>query len=118
MAVQAPRFTFHWQMASWPQIKTPLDPVAQLYQLLLPLESVEALYADWHPDGFDVWIIANNTTEADRDQIYDQEWSLMQQFPGLGVNFYLVDRSEVDPAAMINLDDADFFLRFPRLPHA
>ena len=42
----------------------------------------------------------------------------MQQFPGLGFDFHLVDRSEVDPAAMINLDDADFFLRFPRLPHA
>lgn len=92
-------------------IQSPLDPIAFLYERLTPLQTVEAIYADWHPDGFEVWLVANQTTVADRELIYDQEWALMQKFPQLGFDFRLIDRSQSDTT--ISLDDADFSLRLP-----
>jgi hypothetical protein len=118
MTIQAPPATLRWPMAKWPEIKTILDPIVYFYELLLPLEKVVALYANRHSDGFDVWVVADDTTVTDREQIYDQEWALMQQFPDLGFDFRLVDRAQSAPTEMVNLDSVDIFLRFPRFSHA
>ena len=108
----------HWMVTYSENLKTPLEPLAYLYQLLMPLQTVEALYADWRPEGFEIWMVANQTTVADREQIYTQEWALMQKFPMLGFDFHFVDRSQSDAAPLISLDDADFCLRLPRFVYA
>jgi len=95
-----------------------LNPVVKFYDLLSPLLVVEALYAEWHPDGLVVWLVVNGASEADRERIYDQEWALMQAFPGLGLDVHLLDRQEIDPAAVTDLEHVDVFLRFPSLAHA
>jgi hypothetical protein len=79
---------------------------------------VEALYAEWHPDGLLVWLVVNGTTEADRERIYEQEWALMQDFPGLGLDVHLLDCQETDPQTVADLEQVDVFFRFPHLAHA
>lgn len=95
-----------------------LNPLANFYERLLPIEAVEAIYADWRPDGLEIWLVVYHATEADREQIYDHELALMQDFPSLGVDTYLLDRSEVDPVKVVDLTAVDAFLRFPRSDHA
>lgn len=95
-----------------------LDPLTYFYERLLPVETVEAIYADWHPDGLDVWLIVYDATEADREQIYNHEQVLMQTFPGLGLDTRLIDRSKVDPIEAVDLRAVDAFLRFPRSAYA
>lgn len=95
-----------------------LDPLTSFYERLLPLETVEAIYADWHMDGLQVWLIVNRASEAEREQIYEQELALMQAFPDLGLDTHLIDRSQVDPLETVDLSNVDAFLRFPRLAHA
>lgn len=72
-----------------------LDPVVQFYRQLLSLQVVEALYGEWHPDGLEVWLVLHGATEADRERIYEQEWALMEAFPGLGLDVHLLDRQAV-----------------------
>ena len=50
-----------------------LDPLTYFYERLLPVETVEAIYADWRPDGLDVWLIVYDATEADREQIFNAD---------------------------------------------
>jgi hypothetical protein len=95
-----------------------LNPVVKFYQWLLPLQVIEALYAEWHPDGLAVWLVVNGATEADRERIYEQELTLMQAFPGLGLDVHLLDRQETDPKTITDLEQVDVFLRFPQLAHA
>ena len=95
-----------------------LDPLSDFYERLLPLEVVEALYADWHSDGLEVWLVVYRAGAADRKQIYEEELGLMQAFPGLGLDTHLIDRTEVDPLTIVDLTAVDAFLRFPRLLHA
>jgi hypothetical protein len=118
MNVKAPKVTPVWLASDEPELKTALDPLAYLYELLQPVEKVVALYADRHPDGFDIWIVADATTAADREQIYDREWALMQQFPGLGFDFRLLDRAQSVSGDLVDLDNADLFLRLPRFAYA
>jgi len=118
MVVKAPKVAAHWPLADWPEVKTILDPIAYLYELMLPLEKVVALYSDRQPDGFDVWIVAENTTPTDREQIYDQELALMRQYPSLNFDFRLVDQALTGPADLVDLADSDLFLRLPRVSHA
>jgi hypothetical protein len=113
MGVLAPKVT-----ASGQAMVTYLDPLTSFYERLLPLKTVEAIYADWHPDGLEVWLIVYRATEADREQIYNHERALMQTFPGLGVDTRLIDRSEVDPVEAVDLAAVDAFLRFSRPAHA
>ncbi len=112
--LRAPRVMPHRTIASRPKAKTAFDPIVYLYERLLPLEKVEALYADRQPDGFDIWIVVNNTAVADRERIYDQEWGLMQQFPNLGFDFRLIDRTQSALTDLVDLGDADLFMRFLR----
>ncbi len=91
-----------------------LDPLTDFYGRLMPIEAVEAIYADWQVDGLELWLIIYRATEADRQQIYEQELALMQAFPGLGLDIRLIDRSQVDPVKTIDLTSVDAFLRFPR----
>lgn len=95
-----------------------LDPLTNFYERLLPLETVEAMYADWHLDGLEVWLIVNHAAEAERAQIYEHELALMQTFPNLGLDTHLIDRSEIDPLEAIDLTAVDAFLRFSRPAHA
>lgn len=95
-----------------------LDPLSDFYERLLPLEVVEAIYADWQADGLEVWLVVYRASEADRRQIYEHELALMQTFPELGLNTYLIDRTEVDPLTTVDLTTVDAFLRFPRPRHA
>jgi hypothetical protein len=95
-----------------------LDPLASFYQRLLPLDTVEAIYADWHVDGLEVWLIVNRATEAEREQIYEHELALMQAFSDLGLDTHLIDRSDGDPLEAVDLTAVDAFLRFPRSTHA
>jgi hypothetical protein len=95
-----------------------LDPLSAFYERLLPLEAVEAIYADWHPDGLEMWLVVYRASTTDRQQIYEHELALMQAFPGLGLDTHLIDRAEVDPLTTVDLTAVDAFLRFPRLHHA
>jgi hypothetical protein len=113
MAVQIPKVTQSHQ----PEIMF-LDPLTDFYERLLPLETVEALYADWRPDGLEVWLVVNRVTETNRKQIYAQELAVMQAFPGLGLDTRLIDRTEIDPGEVVDLTTVDAFLRFPRLAYA
>lgn len=111
MAIQAP--TIHRQPSF-----TPVDPITAFYQRLLPIASVEALYADWQADGLAVWLVVYQASAAEREQIFAQELALMQAFPDLGIDTHLIDRSESDPAAIVDLTSVDAFLRFSRPAHA
>lgn len=95
-----------------------LSPITDYYRRLQPLETVQAMYAEWHQDGLDVWLILNQATEEDREQIYKHELALMQAFPGLGLDTRLIERTDVDVEESIDLTTVDVFLRFPRLTHA
>lgn len=95
-----------------------LDPLSDFYERLLPLKVVEAIYADWRADGLEVWLVVYQASEADRQQIYEHELALMQAFPELGLDTYLIDRTEVDPLTTVDLTTVDAFLRFPRPRHA
>lgn len=95
-----------------------LNPVVRFYHLLLPLTVVEALYAEWEADGLEVWLVVNGATSTDRERIFEQEWALMQAFPGFGLDVHLLDRQETDPNMVTNLEHADVFLRFPQPTHA
>ena len=114
MEVQAPKVVNAGQLTV-----NLLDPLTTFYEHLLGLETVEAMYADWQPDGLDVWLVIYRATEADREQIYAQEIALLQAFPGLGLDVRLIDRSEVNPTDAVDLTAVDVFLRFPhRFQHA
>ena len=113
MAVQAPKIVNDKQVPI-----TFLDPLTDFYERLLPLATVEAIYADWRPDGLDVWLVINQASEANREEIYRHELAIMQAFPGIGLDIRLIDRAEIDPNETIDLMMVDAFLRFPRLPHA
>ncbi len=112
MEVQAPKVVDTGQLT----VKL-LDPLAAFYERLLALEIVEAMYANWQPDGLDVWLVVYRATETDREQIYAQEIALIQAFPGLGLDVHLIDRSEVNPTDAVDLTAVDAFLRFPRGSH-
>lgn len=117
MNLKAPKMPVLTQ-GSQPARSALLDPVVKFYQLLSPLQVVEALYAEWHPDGLEVWLVVNGATEADRERIYEQEWALMQAFPGLGLDVHLLDRQEIDPNLVTDLERVDVFLRFSETVHA
>ncbi len=117
MDAQAPKVVTPSQ-SNRPANRTMLDPLVKLYHQLLPIRVIEALYAEWHPDGLEVWLVLNGATEADRERIYEQEWALMQAFPGLGLDVHLLDRQEVNLETAIDLDHVDVFLRFPEAAHA
>ncbi|HXV42305.1 MAG TPA: hypothetical protein VEC96_04545 [Anaerolineae bacterium] len=61
----------------------------------------------------ELWLVVYHASEADRQQIYEQELALMQAFPGLGLDTRLIDRAEVDPLTVVDLTNVDAFLRFP-----
>ena len=113
MTIQAPK-----TISDNPPMLAFLDPLTSYFERLLPIQTVEALYADWQPDGMDVWLVVNQATEEDRNQIFTQELSVLQAFPGLGLDTRMVDRAQVDVNEAIDLLSMDMFLRFPRLLHA
>lgn len=80
-----------------------LDPLTNYFERLLPIQSVEALYADWQPDGLEVWLVVNQATEEDRKQVFMQELAVLQAFPGLGLDTRMVDRAEADVNEKIDL---------------
>ena len=112
MEVLAPKIVNTLQTAV-----TFLDPLSTFYERLLPFEAVEASYADWHPDGLEVWLVVYRANATDRQQIYKHELALMRAFPDLGLDTRLIDRAEVDPLTAVDLTAVDTFLRFPRLHH-
>lgn len=111
MTIQAPKT----MMDGLPMF---LDPLTHYFERLLPIQTVEALYADWQPDGLEVWLVVNQATEEDRKQIFTQELAVLQAFPGLGLDTRMVDRAEADVNEKIDLLSMDMFLRFPRVLHA
>lgn len=117
MNLQAPQISVLTQGSQFPG-HVLLNPVVEFYRLLLPLQVVEALYAVYHPDGLDIWLVVNAATETDRERIYEQEWALMQAFPGLGLDVHLLDRQEINPEMVANLEQVDVFLRLPQPAHA
>jgi len=112
MTIQAPK-----TMPDIPAVLAFLDPITSYFERLMSIQAVEALYADWQPDGLDVWLVVNQATESDREQIYSQELAVLQAFPGLGLDTRIVDRAKVD-LIDIDLMSMDMFLRFPRVVHA
>jgi hypothetical protein len=110
MAIQAP--TIHKQSTF-----TPVDPITAFYQRLLPIAAVEALYADWHPDGLEVWLVVYQASAAEREQIFTQELALMKAFPDIGIDTHLIERTEAEPSAIVDLTTVDAFLRFSRTAH-
>ena len=79
------------------------------------LEKLLARAQDW---GLMIWVIVNNSTEDMRYQIYDKEWELMQRFPGLGVNFHVIDRQDRPLEQLVTLQDIDLQFTFRELAHA
>jgi hypothetical protein len=110
MAIQAP--TIHKQSTF-----TLVDAITAFYKRLLPIATVEALYADWHPGGLEVWLVVYQASAAEREQIFAQELALMQAFPNIGLDTHLIDRAEVAPSTAVDLTTVDAFLRFPRATH-
>jgi hypothetical protein len=97
---------------------TVVDPLTTFYQKLEAITAVEALYANWHPDGLEVWLIVYQLSPAARKEIFAQELALMQAFPGLGIDTHLIDRAAGDSLASIDLTSVDAFLRFSRPSYA
>jgi hypothetical protein len=101
-----------------PSTFTVVDPLTMLYEKLEPITAVEALYANWHSDGLEVWLVVHQLSPAARKEIFAQELALMQAFPGLGIDTHLIDRAAGDSLATIDLASGDAFLRFSRPSYA
>jgi len=87
-------------------------------RMLTGVPTVEKLLARVQDWGLAVWIIVNNSTEDIRYQIYDKEWEFMQRFPGLGVNFTLIDREGQPLEQLATLQDIDLQFTLRELAHA
>jgi hypothetical protein len=97
---------------------TSVDPLTTFYHQLQAIPAVEALYANWHPDGLEVWLVVYQASADDRQSIFAQELALMHSFPGLGVDTHLIDRAEAESSLPVDLSTVDAFLRFTRPAHA
>lgn len=89
----------------------PLAPLTAFYNLLTDLPFVEALYAERHEDGFDVWLVADRTAAEDRERIYNAEAVIMQQF-NVGLDVRIIEREGRKLPDVISLDHAKLMMRF------
>jgi hypothetical protein len=87
-------------------------------RMLEGIPTVEKLLAREQDWGLRIWIIVKNSTEDIRYQIYDKEWELMQRFPGLGVNFTLIDREDQPLEQLVTLQDIDLQFTFREFTYA
>ena len=61
-------------------------------QRLAPIPSMEKVYVQPREWGFECWIVAQGSTLAERFQLYDEQWVLMEEEPNTSFKFHLVER--------------------------
>ena len=42
--------------------------------------------------GYDIWTIVNHSTPETRAQLAARQWAFMETYPGLDVDFHIIDR--------------------------
>lgn len=77
-----------------PQITDAQTVAERIARLAIPVSSLETVYVWARPWGFECWLVANQSTEAERFHLYDAEWDLMEQLPDWGFKLNLVDRED------------------------
>jgi hypothetical protein len=80
-------------------------------ELLYAVEGVEAVMATKSIDGVSMICIVNNVPRAQRREIHDLEWMLMQQYLGTGFDFRIVDLRGRPLCDVISVETADAYLR-------
>jgi hypothetical protein len=106
----------------WPLLSKPIAPpkiiaptldaqgmAERVAQRVRPLASLEGIYVRAKPWGFECWLVANRSTEAERFHLYDLEWQLMEQAPDFGFKFHLIDRQDRPAAEVITLEPLEPF---------
>lgn len=105
---------------AWPLLPQPTAPprivaptldaqtVAEMVtQLVRHLASLESVYVEVKPWGFECWLISNHSTEDERFRLYDLEWELMELTPDIGFKFHLVDRQGRPLTEVLTLERFD-----------
>jgi len=90
----------------------------RLAQKLHHLPTVESIFVQNRPWGFECWVVANQIERGQRFSLYDSEWELMEQFPGVGLKFHLLDRRNRALAGMVTLDLSDAIVQVHQVSDA
>ena len=60
--------------------------------LLSALPEVEAVLANYDHGVMQAWTVVNELPDATESRIYALEGELMDRFPGMGVDFHIIER--------------------------
>ncbi|MBI3361728.1 MAG: hypothetical protein HY023_11535 [Chloroflexi bacterium] len=88
-------------------------PVIEFYHLLKALPFVESVHADRESDGFVVWVVVSHTEETDREQIYEREWEVMDNYEGVGLDVHLIERDGRTDSDLLAGQNFEITLRAP-----
>jgi len=79
--------------------------IAAFVERLRVIPAVEQLRFREIEQGFKTWVIVNDSSEEARYAVYEAEWDLMRQFPGVAFDLHLVDREGENLGSIIHFDE-------------
>jgi len=61
--------------------------------------------------GYDIWTIVNHSTPETRAQLAARQWAFMETYPGLDVDFHIIDRQGLTLREFVWPYEYDMFLK-------
>jgi hypothetical protein len=91
-----------------------IDPwmaVMVLGRMLSTVAAAEALVVIDRGSGIDVWTVVSNSSSQTRRELADRQWSFMQVFTGLDIDFHILDRGDEPIEQFVRANECDMFIR-------
>lgn len=91
-----------------------IDPwmaVMVLGRMLSTVAAAEALVVIDRGWGIDVWTVVSNSSSQTRRELADRQWSFMQVFTGLDIDFHILDRGDEPIEQCVRPNECDMFIR-------
>ncbi len=89
----------------------PWMAVMVLGRMLSTVAEAEALVVVDRGWGIDVWTVVSCSSPQIRRELADRQWSFMQVFTGLDVDFHILDRKGEPLEQFVNPNECDMFIR-------
>lgn len=82
-----------------------------LGRMLSTVAAAEALVVIDRGWGIDVWTVVSNSSSQTRRELADRQWSFMQVFTGLDIDFHILDRGDEPIEQFVRPNECDMFIR-------
>ena len=96
----------------------PWTAVMAFGRMLTAIAEAEVLLVIDRGRGIDIWTVINRSSAQTRSQLADKQWSFMQVFPDLDVDFHILDRRNEPLERFVRPSDYDIFIRLKANAHS